>query len=188
MPQPTLYHYTCGHKLAGIEDAGKLKPSQVPAWAKHERPILWFSTNEQFEPSAVKALLDPATGAKVFDLDVLERKVGLYRFALAAGVLTVGMTQWPGCAVRAGMTEPHRVALAQAGLRMGAVPSQWWGTLATIDLEYLRMEVFDRNEAEAGRPFWLPITMAGALERFKAQGVAVASYSLHQQAFTGVQL
>lgn len=178
-----LYHYTTGHKLAAIAAAGRLMPSAIRPWAKHERGILWFSSNPVYEPSACKPMLTPQ-GDRVFDIAVLEAKVGLYRFAAPAAdpaCLLPRLSHWPACGIDANMREADRVRLARAGLQMGAQPSHWWGALDPCPLAAVRLEVLNTDTGG-----WQPVTMAEALEQFAARGMVVASYSLHQEAVTGV--
>jgi hypothetical protein len=52
-PPDTLFHYTTGLKLKQIINSGQIRPStaHVPP---HEKPVAWFSTQDQWEPTATK--------------------------------------------------------------------------------------------------------------------------------------
>jgi hypothetical protein len=176
-----LYHYTCGHKLPGIQADSLLRRSKVPPFAPREKGILWLSANPIYEPSACKPLLTPE-GRRVLDVSVLRAKVGLYRFTLVEGMLTPAVLPWPGIGLRAGMSEDHRKAVSNAGMAMGGVPTQWWGTIIDIPTEVLCLDWLN-DEGQ-----WQPVTLAEGVARFRSQGYAVASYSDHDKAVTGVAL
>jgi len=174
----TLYHYTCGHKLQGIAKAEHLAPSAVPPWATHEQGILWFSENPIYEASACKPMMNPATGEKIFNVDLLRDRIGLYRFALGFDV-EYDVRKWPQIAAVARIREPQRVTLAVAGMGMGAEPSQWWGSVLACPLELLSLEGLTDDG-------WTPITMEDALIEFHNKQITVASYSEHKKEISGV--
>lgn len=67
-PGPTMprarrwFHYTIGHHLIGILRDGRIRTTRAGV-AKGERPAVWFSCRETWEPTATKGIpLDPETG------------------------------------------------------------------------------------------------------------------------------
>lgn len=57
------WHYTTGKKAALILESGELRPTNcnVPAG---EKPVLWFSLRQSWEPSATKGIVDSRTGRR----------------------------------------------------------------------------------------------------------------------------
>jgi hypothetical protein len=52
-PPEHVYHYTTGLKLKQIINSGCIKPTTAKI-EPHEKPVAWFSTQEQWEPTATK--------------------------------------------------------------------------------------------------------------------------------------
>jgi hypothetical protein len=52
-PPENIYHYTTGLKLRSIINSGAIKPTTAKI-EPHEKPVAWFSTQEQWEPTATK--------------------------------------------------------------------------------------------------------------------------------------
>jgi hypothetical protein len=61
MPLEIAWHYTTLQKAHSIEADGKLRPATtgVPA---NEKPILWFSLAQEWEPTATKGIVNKGTG------------------------------------------------------------------------------------------------------------------------------
>lgn len=173
---PDLYHYTTGHKLAGILAEGGLKPSAPPPWAQLEKPILWFSSNDTYEASACKPMM-LSDGRRVLSAALLHDKVGLYRLKLLSSVPAALPTQWPTCGREAGMEQEASDRLEAAGRQMGARPSEWWGSFYGCPLDSLQL-------FSLGAEDWVPMTIAEALAEFGAKDMTVASYSEHQGRIT----
>jgi hypothetical protein len=55
---PSLWHYTAGHKLAMIRESCALRPNGAKV-APNERPVVWFSADALYEPTAIKLLQMP---------------------------------------------------------------------------------------------------------------------------------
>ena len=52
-PPEHVYHYTTGLKLRQIINSGQIKSTTAKIEA-HEKPVAWFSTQDQWEPTATK--------------------------------------------------------------------------------------------------------------------------------------
>lgn len=55
---PQLWHYTAGHKLPLIREAYALRPNGAKV-APNERPVVWFSADPLYEPTAIKLVQMP---------------------------------------------------------------------------------------------------------------------------------
>lgn len=180
----TLYHYTIGPKLRLIGDARRLEPRGYGmAASAREKPVLWWSENPLWEPSANKVMsLD---GKSFFrpTLKELQENVGVYRFALDCrkpdGLHAVGIKLIPWARIPLiAKIDPGDVArMLRGGMNVGATPTHWWGTLEPVPLSLqvsgaLRLERLDA--AAPGQPTsWSAITFADALARFESLGTRV---------------
>ncbi len=52
-PPENIYHYTTGLKLRSIINSGAIKPTTAKI-EPNEKPVAWFSTQDQWEPTATK--------------------------------------------------------------------------------------------------------------------------------------
>lgn len=122
-----VWHYTTGRCLSAILDAGEIRPATlgVPA---HERPIVWFSTNQQFEMTARKGIIRhgqrlTATIREMHDLDG-----GLFRL----GVDPARLLSFAELKQAAHMDAQTIAGLRRAARAVGADPRQWMGTFDPI--------------------------------------------------------
>ena len=49
-PPDALYHYTTGTRLRSIVNSGTIKRTTAKI-EPHEKPVAWFSTQDQWEPT-----------------------------------------------------------------------------------------------------------------------------------------
>jgi hypothetical protein len=136
-----VWHYTVGTPLAAIARSGRLVPTaalmQEPRLGKQE--ILWFSRNQQWDPSASK---DEGLGQarQALSRTALHTRFGLYRFGLPA--LDARLVPWPTVTRVAEIDVPAAMTMVATGLRCGAAPTDWLGTLMPIPLTDLRFEAW----------------------------------------------
>lgn len=167
----TLYHYTIGPKMPLISQSGELRPFGFGrATNLREKAVLWWSSHEQWEPTATKVIsLDGGASYERPSLETLHDIAGCYRFRLdlrnpvgihTAGVKLLPWTRLPLVARIAGQDVQQMIA---TGLRLGAVPSQWWGCLDAVPLQ-LEVSGLLRVDAFQDDGTWRPLTgMAEAL-------------------------
>lgn len=131
------YHYTYGHKLAGIAAEGALIPTgaSIPAW---ERPSLWFSTNPLFEATALKPILRDGKPTKV-SFETLASIAGAFRFVRTS---TCGLSPWPAARKLVGIRHADAAKMETVGRRLGAIPSEWWASILPIPLNELTLQVW----------------------------------------------
>ena len=132
-----FYHYTVGIKLAGIIKADALMPAGVSA-APWEKPVLWFSRNPKWEPTATKILI---ANGQTFRPSVAElhERAGLYRFVAA----NPRIYAWQIINRKAGVRLGDIKQMEKLGRKLGALPSDWFGTLAVMPLTELDFERFN---------------------------------------------
>lgn len=130
------WHYTIGERLPAIFESGELRPSDHYI-KKGEKPILWFSTNPHFEPTALKGGLSADGSYRGLSVKETEQEGGgLFRF----GVSLDRVTSWPRIGSLAGMKTKIKKSLEVVGIRQGASPRQWYGSLDPIPIHEMRLE------------------------------------------------
>lgn len=153
------WHYTTGEKFLQIVEDGVLVPSDIYV-NPPERPVLWFSLNQEWEPTACKHWKDRATGvvSRLTREETHERGRGTVRFGCDPSALI----PWDELPRRAHMQRQMSTGLAIVGLQQGAMPSQWMGSLSPIYREqWLAVEVWEPGEPfDAGR--WVEVLNANA--------------------------
>lgn len=125
----TYWHYTTGDSLASIREDGIIRAATagVPVG---ERPVIWFSKAELWEPTATKIIVDTKTKtrrrATLIEMDMFAN--GLYRLS----VINVKLVPWSELPKACRMKYTTRKRLELAGRRRNSVPGLWAGCLEEI--------------------------------------------------------
>lgn len=131
-------HYTTGEKFKAIVASGYLMPTGVLV-KPPERPVLWFSLNQQFEPTARKAAIDGGA-YRVLSVEETGRHCGgLVRFGLSPRKLLAGEK----LRTRARIARPLWAGLARIGIQQKADPALWLGCLDAVPVEHLAIDVMN---------------------------------------------
>jgi hypothetical protein len=141
-PVPLAWHYTTGQKFRLIVALGLLCPSRFLV-KPPERPVLWFSLNQQFEPTARKATKEGGCFRVLSMEETAERGCGLVRFGVRPRTLLTGEK----LRTRAHIARAIWDGLIQQGRHQKADPALWFGTLVEVPIERTTIEVW--NEAGA---------------------------------------
>lgn len=150
----SVFHYTVGTALAQIAASGHLQPSAV-AVKLRERPVLWFSSNPKFEPTAIKMFLwEGSTEPVLPTFAELAEGIGVYRFALPAG--DPRLVPWQRLPLVARIAPADVRKMMATGLRVGARPADWSGSLVAIPVGEVTLEVWTGGA-------WEPASMAAAV-------------------------
>lgn len=138
------WHYTIGHVLDEIFKCGYLKQA-TSGISRHEKPVLWFSTHQYFEPTARKgkctsdAITDNGDGtfsinpSKVETMSVEEMKEksgGLFRF----GYPLKKLHNWEKLQKVAKIPAIIAKGLEEVTREQGGDVNQWYGTTKKIFL------------------------------------------------------
>jgi hypothetical protein len=145
---PVVFHYTTGLKLKQIINSGAIKPStaHVPA---SEKPVAWFSTSPEWEPTATKS---PVAG-KHGQLITAKVQNGLVRITVPGACAPYGIQQLPKIA---GTSLQAYTGLFLAGLELGSDPDTWRFTPTPVPTALFReVEFYDF----AGNQ-WLAVDLA----------------------------
>ena len=145
---PPLFHYTTGLKLRSIINSGHIKPStaHVPS---NEKPVAWFSTSSQWEPTATKCSIPGRAG----QLITAKTQQGLVRITVPASTAPYHVQHLP---LIAGTKPSVCLGLLMAGLDLGSDPDTWRFTLRPVPTTLFR-EVEFYDFANDG---WVAVDMA----------------------------
>lgn len=140
----TLWHYTTGQAIHSILTAARIKPTGIGI-APGEKPIVWFSTEQFWEPTVVKGYREP--DGKIVQLGmkgILDRGFGLFRIGVAPSTAPY---RWAELKENSGMPQVHARRLVQLAKQWGANPSRWRGSLETVHSEsWTAFEQFDGQQ------------------------------------------
>ena len=147
--KPALaYHYTTGQKYREISNDGCLIPADSYMTEK-EKPILWFSLETDWEPTAVKAVIADGQLRSLSRWETFQYGGGLFRF----GVSTDLLTRWPRIGKLAKTPKLMQNYLTESGKKQGASPKLWMGSLSPIDQDdWTLVETWEPGESiESGK-------------------------------------
>ena len=133
-----VWHYAPWAYLPAMVESGILRGSNTGAAG--EAPMLWFSANQQWEPTATKMIRNSAGAAVSMTFKQQVQMVGCIRFGMAADDLL--LLDWKDACTFAGTPGESRRALERVGKKAGADPAHWFATAATIPLAELHFQVW----------------------------------------------
>lgn len=148
-PRKLVWHYTHGVYLKQILNAGILRLTDKGI-ALGERPALWFSKEQFWEPTAQKL------GAKPDGTFVLLGMLGTYQLMGGLGRIGVDPDTVPLCdfatfAASSGIPAEQVRAMKRRGREQGANPRNWLASFAPVRSEqWAAVEVYDGRH-------WRPI-------------------------------
>ncbi len=159
------YHYTIGDRWECIRKDGLLKQATalVP---KNERPAVWCTVSEEFDPTARKFVVDPQTGEyRALSIEeTAEHGGGLVRIAIDKKHLPL---DWKTFVKESGIEPKVAAGLRKRAYRQGvrisdwccsfdAIPRENWGRVEFfqdgkwIDIETVPSEEVRERETEVG--------------------------------------
>ena len=127
---PFAWHYTTGEKVRSIINSGHITPTtaKVPP---HEKPVAWFSTSDEWEPTATKV---PIPG-KLGQLMTAQAQGGLARIQVPASAAPHRIQDLPRLA---GTSPDDWLGLVLAGLELGADPTTWRFSLVPAPVSFFQ--------------------------------------------------
>jgi hypothetical protein len=147
-PPEDVYHYTTGLKLRSIINSGCIKPTTARI-EPHEKPVAWFSTQDQWEPTATKVPVPGMAG----QIETAKAQNGLVRITVPGAFAPYGIQQLPKVA---GTSLQAYTGLLLAGLEVGADPGAWRFTPSPVPTCFFReVEFYDFSSNR-----WLAIDLA----------------------------
>ena len=138
-----VFHYTTEVHLARIRRVGALLPTRF--FAPDEKPLLWFSTHPQWEPSVVKAIVHRRDDRVVeLGFEQLKNLLGCARFLLdGCDPRLMNLSQ---AYAHAGTPARIQEYLAETGRLCGAHLEGWSAVATAIPLNDLRIQVLRNGE------------------------------------------
>lgn len=173
-----LWHYTAGHKLPLIREAGALRPNGAKV-APNERPVLWFSAEAVYEPTAIKLVQMPGL-AKLRRPSVAEMHelVGVFRFTIDRA--DARLAAWPAVHRRARISPAGVANMIRAGVEIGAKPMNWFGAFENIPLADLRFEAWTGHR-------WVAAQIDASIEQLHEKMDLVRSVSAAAYGSAGIR-
>jgi hypothetical protein len=147
MKPPTLvWHCTTGRNFIEIVADGAIKPAKLLI-GPSERPVVWFSRNPLWEPTANKLWL--ASDGSLVPLDMEQT------YRLCGGLVRIGVTEdvapynFRQLQKVARISSKMAARLRDAGIKVGANPSDWYASLEPVPREkWSAVEVWNGSHWE----------------------------------------
>jgi hypothetical protein len=136
------WHYTIGLRASKILADGTIMPATagVPA---HERPVVWFSTRQHWEPTATKGKIVNGVRSEMTLAEMIRDCCGLWRF----GIQIRELLPWRELQTAAGITKETAQRLVRNGRKRGADPACWYGALDPVPVANCQIQRLD-DDAE----------------------------------------
>ena len=165
---PSLWHYTAGHKLQLIRESCALHPNGAKV-APNERPVVWFSADAVYEPTAIKLLQMPGQARlRRPTVAELHELVRVFRFAIDRD--DPRLAAWPTVHRKARISAAGVANMIRAGVEIGAKPMNWFGAFEEIALTDLRFEAWTGQQ-------WVAAQIDASIEQIRAKMELVRSIS-----------
>lgn len=133
------WHYTTGENFIKIVECGELTQTII-RMNNDQSPVLWFSQNPIWEPTACKGLMDIQGNIRTATRhETRKHGGGLVRFGFPRSRLL----PWEELRAAANIRKKSRIALESVGKDMIANPKHWMGVLEPIAVPSLTVDVLD---------------------------------------------
>ena len=143
-----VWHYAPWAYLPSMVESGALRGSN--AGAAGENPMLWFSANQQWEPTAAKAVRNNAGLITQMTFQQQVTRVGCIRFGLPAA--DVRLLNWKQACAAANTPKESRRAMEKVGKKQGSNPDHWFATVSGVSLSELHFQVWLNGWKDATSP------------------------------------
>ncbi len=141
-PAVLAWHYTLGIHLLPILESGHLLPMDTPDTPASESPLVWFSLNTRYEPSAAKSLvLDGVTQAPTLAV-MRQLGNGIYRLGLTPRQLLTGQA----LRRQARIGKERWVAISAQAQACGANTGEWYGSVNPVPAADCVIEVLNAQD------------------------------------------
>jgi hypothetical protein len=144
MPEAqVLWHYTIVERLQHILNAGEIRPPvNLP---KTEKPVVWFSANQDWEPTANKRYQSPRGQISLLSKDqTILLGGGLARIGVAPATAPL---DWKTFKRESGISAARAKALYEEAVASGSRPALWFATFDPVPrAEWLAVETWDGQQ------------------------------------------
>jgi hypothetical protein len=147
-PPEHVYHYTTGTRLKQIINSGCIRPTTAKI-EPYEKPVTWFSTSPEWEPTATKVPIPGMAG----QIATAQAQGGLARITVPG---TCAPYIFPQLPLIAGTKPSVCIGLLVAGMELGSDPDTWRFTPEPVPVTLFRdVEFYDFANDR-----WLAIDLA----------------------------
>ena len=138
---PIVWHYTVGEHLTKILTDGEIRPATTMV-AVGEKPAVWFSLRDDWEPTANKLIQHPDGSVELGTKETThENGGGLARIGVAP---ETAPHDWQAFKRLSGVKPKVASALYNAAIADGASPRDWRVSFSSVPIsEWLAIEVWD---------------------------------------------
>lgn len=136
-----LWHYAPWAYLPRMVESGVLKASNVGA--SGESPLLWFSANQHWEPTACKVTVLKTGALMRLTFRQQQEAFGCIRFGLLES--DPRLLNWIEACTAAGTLTATRRLLERKGKKQGGDPNDWFATVSNIPIDELHFQVWGIN-------------------------------------------
>jgi hypothetical protein len=133
-PTEFVHHYTTGLKLCSIMNTGFIQPSTAHI-EPVEKPVVWFSSSERWEPTATKVPVPGMPGQVM----TAAAQNGLVRLTVPASTAPHKIEELPELA---GTSIDTYMGLLLGGLQLGSDPTSWRFSLNPVPTSFLHTVAF----------------------------------------------
>jgi hypothetical protein len=155
VPANVVYHYTTGQNFHRIVGMGAILPA-VDYVPLGEKPIVWFSYDPLWEPTACKSLRD--NSGSIIHLDregTAQHGGGLVRIGVHP---RTAPHDWHTLKELSGMSSKIARALYRTAIEKGSRPGNWRGTFDPVPRSnWTSVDVFHNG-------LWVPVPLTGSAE------------------------
>ncbi len=129
-----LWHYTATRRLAKIIESRKIMATSMGI-EPMEHPVVWFSSNPDFEQSARNEIRDKDNGSARPEATREEMfRAGFPPVRIEINTSKVRVLDWEGYKKMSGISEEAALGLEKAGVEKGAEPSEWYVSFESVPL------------------------------------------------------
>jgi hypothetical protein len=149
-----VWHYTVYEYLGRIVESGEIRPSSIVT--EGERPVVWFTSNPDWEETANKMIQNVDTGEMHFGTREETQKIGgaLIRIQVKPSAAPLSWAQFRELS---GVSEKTAKALEKSARKYGSDPNQWRMSFEPVPVsEWIQVEAFHEDEEE-----WKPLFVKG---------------------------
>lgn len=139
-----LWYYTTVQELGRIMEGGELRPAAIGR-SKKEKPAVWFSANQEWEPAANM----PWQGPDGSQLRLTKDQT----YVLGGGLARIGVApevapcDWKAFKQLSGISSKAAKELYNAATQAGSRPVQWFASFENVPRsKWLAVEVLEGTE------------------------------------------
>lgn len=140
-----LWHYTVVERLQRILHSGEIVPPTVGS-PRRAKPVVWFSSNPVWEPSANRLWRDDIDGRTV-------RLSKDQTYVLGGGLARIGVASdaaphdWKAYRHLSGISADDAKTIYDEAVSAGARPGEWFATFDSVPrAKWLAVEIWDNEQ------------------------------------------